>query len=236
MHIIKEFREFCKISSAHGVVYFFSDFSFIVRGCWIVITVVMAIAGLIWVSNVTTEWSKNPTVLVTETISGPIETVQFPSITICNSFDADKWAFMRNLMNLIKFRCNNDQECIETRQARNFAKMNNYGCPPDCNTEFPLMRKTQFNFARDLGPNGNIGWTLGISTIGSRNYRLLEDAIHTLYLNEQDRMVFMVESLRKKLTCKIGNFAFFNHLNVSPRFTDDIIFGDGDNILVKTIN
>lgn len=49
--------------------------------------------------------------------------LQFPTITICNNFTPDKWAFLRNLMNLIKFECNHHEECEVTQEARDFFRL-----------------------------------------------------------------------------------------------------------------
>ena len=64
MKWFQTFKEYCNTATAHGVGYFFSDFPAIIRLLWVIITLVMMTASLIWVSNVTTEWARNPTALV----------------------------------------------------------------------------------------------------------------------------------------------------------------------------
>ena len=173
---------------------------------------------------------------MTETISGPIEDVQFPTITICNSFNADKWAFMRNLMNLIKFKCRNTQDCAKTTEIREFVKWHSNMWDGDA--EFPLSRKVESSFHGDLHPDAfdteDFGWASETTPIGSKNYKLVEDAIKAKYPTEQSRLNFIMGSLKRKLLCRVGNFDFFNSLGVSPRFTNDFIPNDQLDYFVRT--
>ena len=203
-------KDFCNTSSAHGVGYFFSNFSTLSRFFWVLVTFSMAVVCIIWVIHINKQWSNNPIKLVTETVSAPIEDTQFPTITICNNFAADKWAFVKNLANLMKFKCYDDATCAETEPARTlFARERN-------SNAFPL----NFKNLREIV-------TTAVSTDRgkyfyhgrSQNIKMIEAALWKMFSNNNTAIEdFLKDIWVKKMTCKMDNFQFYKLLGVSPRY------------------
>jgi hypothetical protein len=54
--------------------------------------------------------------------SEPVDNIQFPTVTICNDFPADRWAYLRNLMNLIDFKCEEEfsEPCTKAEEIADF--------------------------------------------------------------------------------------------------------------------
>ena len=52
------------------------------------------------------DWEENPTITIVESISHPIEDVDFPTITLCNkSPNPQKWGFLVKLLDRLKIHC-----------------------------------------------------------------------------------------------------------------------------------
>ena len=53
-----------------------------------------------------TEWETNPTINVIETMSYPLEKVDFPTVTLCPvSPDPDRWGFAVKLFDYLEVHC-----------------------------------------------------------------------------------------------------------------------------------
>ena len=71
-------------------------------------------AGL-FINQAFTQWSDNPIITTLETVSAPIEEIQFPTITVCDKKAPDNWGLLEKVLNLLAFECTNDphSNCIE---------------------------------------------------------------------------------------------------------------------------
>ena len=66
-----------------------------------------------------TNWDANPIVQISS-IEAIDSTIDYPAVTICNTFAYDRWGYLRNLLNLAKFLCDGDQDCQKTRKIREY--------------------------------------------------------------------------------------------------------------------
>ena len=56
------------------------------------------------------DWDSEPLRIITS--RAPIdENVDYPAVTICNTFPYDRWGFLRDLLNQAKFLCNGEGDC-----------------------------------------------------------------------------------------------------------------------------
>ena len=113
-----KFREFCSNSSIHGVGYFFGEYPIIARIFWAAITVFMLSMSIVWLRTIAIGWSQYPVTLKTESLAQTIDNDQYPTVTICNTFAPSAWSFMKNLLNLVKFKCTSQEDCEETNDIR----------------------------------------------------------------------------------------------------------------------
>jgi hypothetical protein len=61
----RQVKEFLEASSIHGLAYFAnSDYSYVQRLFWIVVTTIMISIGSAWVNTLRAGWEANPTKLV----------------------------------------------------------------------------------------------------------------------------------------------------------------------------
>ena len=51
--------------------------------------------------------------------------IDFPAITICNTFPVDRWGFLRDILNEAKFLCEGAEDCEDTMQLRRKLKPSN---------------------------------------------------------------------------------------------------------------
>ena len=129
---------------------------------------------------------------------------------------------MRNLMNLVKFKCEDREDCDDTSDIRQFLWSNIK------DKEFPLYRESWSQFAGNV----SISWANGVgSLLGDRasfsaNYHLLQNAIISKFENREEQLHFVIDAIIDKLTCKIGNYGFFRELGVSPRYSNSAAFDD----------
>ena len=63
-------------------------------------------------------WSENPVITTLDSITAPIDDVQFPTITVCSADEPDTWAFLENVLNNVVVECNNPKECAKTNPLR----------------------------------------------------------------------------------------------------------------------
>ena len=122
--MLREGKEYTSYSSLHGLSYFFdTKFHILQRFFWIVITSTMFCVSCFWVERLIRDWDENPTKLVTASSLLQANDSQFPTITICNDFDPDRWGFLRytipeliyiwydilffhrNLLNNLEYQC-----------------------------------------------------------------------------------------------------------------------------------
>ena len=55
-----------------------------------------------------TEWYNDPVITSLDSIAEPIDSLQFPTVTVCRDQSkdpADNWAFLENLLNFLAFKC-----------------------------------------------------------------------------------------------------------------------------------
>jgi hypothetical protein len=117
----KETRAYFSISSVHSFSYFVRDSSFLEKLLWIGTALSMLFVASMLVENAIQDWRNNP--IASTVISGsdvPLSEIQFPTVTICPDYTPNRWGFLRNLLNLLKFQCNSDTECEETEAVRAF--------------------------------------------------------------------------------------------------------------------
>ena len=68
-----------------------------------------------------TQWSDNPVITTLETISAPIDEIQFPTVTVCDQKPADNWGPIEKVLNPLAFECYNpiSNSCKEsTKEIR----------------------------------------------------------------------------------------------------------------------
>ena len=82
--IIKDAKEFSSVTTVHGISYLASsDHSIFSRFFWIV-TVILAIMGTSYqVFSMWNLWGESPVITTLDTISFPIEKIEFPAVTLC---------------------------------------------------------------------------------------------------------------------------------------------------------
>ena len=54
-----------------------------------------------------TQWSQDPVITTLETISAPIDEIQFPTVTVCDQKPADNWGSIEKVLNSLAFQCSN---------------------------------------------------------------------------------------------------------------------------------
>ena len=67
-----------------------------------------------------TQWSEHPVITTLETISAPIDTIQFPTVTVCDQKPADNWGPIEKVLNSLAFECSSPtSNCKEsTKEIR----------------------------------------------------------------------------------------------------------------------
>ena len=73
-------------------------------------------AYMIQLSSIT--WPEHPVITTLDSITAPIDDVQFPTITVCSANQPDTWAFLENVLNNIAVECDNEKYCQKTDQLR----------------------------------------------------------------------------------------------------------------------
>ena len=73
-------------------------------------------AYMIQLSSIT--WSEHPVITTLDSITAPIDDVQFPTITVCSADQPNTWAFLESVLNNIAVECDNDKDCMNTNQLR----------------------------------------------------------------------------------------------------------------------
>ena len=76
-------------------------------------------AGLT-INQAVLQWSNNPAITTLETISAPIEEIQFPTVTVCDNKPPDNWGPLEKVLNSPDFECSNPtSNCTElSKQIR----------------------------------------------------------------------------------------------------------------------
>ena len=68
-----------------------------------------------------TQWSEHPVITTLETISAPIDEIQFPTVTVCDQKPADNWGPIEKMFNSLAFQCSSpiSNNCKEsTKEIR----------------------------------------------------------------------------------------------------------------------
>ena len=95
-----------------------------------------------FISYFRNHWDSAPLSIILS--NAPVDqTVDYPAITICNSFATDRWGFLRDLLNHAKFLCNGEQDCQDTVKLRELLK----GSSPIEGPDY-LSTHFVFNFAK----------------------------------------------------------------------------------------
>ena len=55
------------------------------------------------------EWSEDPVITTLESISAPINEIQFPTVTVCEEVPPDNWALPEKILNLLAFECKREE-------------------------------------------------------------------------------------------------------------------------------
>ena len=113
------FKGYCENTTLHGWAYIPAVNRLVYRLFWFAVIISMFIGGAIIVTNANSNWISSPTISSVESFAEPVQTVQFPTITICPvNGEPDKWGFMRSVLNSFKLYCSNAEECEETVTLR----------------------------------------------------------------------------------------------------------------------
>ena len=77
-------------------------------------------AGIL-INQAFTQWSENPVITTLESISAPIDEIQFPTVTVCDEKPPDNWGLLEKVLNLLAFECSIlTPNCTEsTKEIRN---------------------------------------------------------------------------------------------------------------------
>ena len=77
------------------------------------------------INQAVTQWSDNPVITTLETISAPINDIQFPTVTVCDQKPADNWGPIEKVFNSLAFECSKlTPNCIEsTKEIRKDYKL-----------------------------------------------------------------------------------------------------------------
>ena len=114
-----ELSAFFATSTIHGFVYF-SEYNKLSRLLWLAIVASsFALGGLI-IRDVWQEWLDNPVLTTIESVSYPVQNLDFPTVTICGDSRLDHGAFEANVLDTFAFKCNEqDESCLnETASIR----------------------------------------------------------------------------------------------------------------------
>ena len=65
-----------------------------------------------------TQWSENlPVITTLDTITAPIDEIQFPTVTVCDQKPADNWSPVEKLLNSLAFECHKSSyDCKESSE------------------------------------------------------------------------------------------------------------------------
>ena len=64
------------------------------------------------------DWNENPILMTVETFDSPLQSIEFPAITLCpsNEFQPDNWDLTEKVLNYFKFNCEaGNEDCTEVR-------------------------------------------------------------------------------------------------------------------------
>ena len=82
--IIQDVKEFSSVTTVHGITYLASsDHSICARLFWILTVVLAAIGTSYQVVSIWNLWGSSPVITTLETISYPIDKIEFPAVTLC---------------------------------------------------------------------------------------------------------------------------------------------------------
>ena len=76
------------------------------------------------------DWSENPIITTLDSIAAPINSIQFPTVTVCTDDEpSDNWAFLDKILDPLAFSCTKSksdfdyykiiENCNETEILRN---------------------------------------------------------------------------------------------------------------------
>ena len=76
-------------------------------------------AGIL-INQAFTQWSENPVITTLESISAPIDEIQFPTVTVCDEKPPDNWGLLEKVLNLLAFECSSpSSDCTaSTKEIR----------------------------------------------------------------------------------------------------------------------
>ena len=65
-----------------------------------------------------TQWAEYPVITTLETISAPIDEIQFPTVTVCDQKPPDNWGPLEKVLNSLAFECSGYSNCKESTEIR----------------------------------------------------------------------------------------------------------------------
>ena len=107
-------EQFLESTTVHGFVYLNRRNSICARLFWSgIILTGFSIAGYM-IYNSLIDWETNQTITTLESIATPIQTVQFPTVTVCPHEHSapDNWSFLEKFLNTLNLSDSNLQEDI----------------------------------------------------------------------------------------------------------------------------
>lgn len=91
-----EVKTFLNSTSFHGLAHCIHDaYNNFERIFWMIASAALYILGALQIMNVVSKWQDNPTRLALISATQHVNTVQFPTVTLCSEFSADRWGFAR---------------------------------------------------------------------------------------------------------------------------------------------
>ena len=65
-----------------------------------------------------TQWAEYPVITTLETISAPIDEIQFPTVTVCDQKPPNNWGPLEKVLNSLAFECSGYSNCKESTEIR----------------------------------------------------------------------------------------------------------------------
>ena len=166
-------------------------------------------------------WSDDPVITTLDTITAPIDEVQFPTVTACADSQPDNWAFLENVLNNVALDCHSQEGCLKTKEVRD-----DFGYMLErIGTDFEeYLFIDHFNDSRKL-----VNDMLGLNI---RNFDIVARAILEKTEKKEFKVIDLYGLPAKYFGMKghaIGDF--INHLNESERLSNIYNHGYSDSLL-----
>lgn len=120
--VTTEVKSFFSRSTVHGFSYFCDDSTALEKFFWVLSTTIMFMCAIYLILQANTDWNNHPTTTRPGVTNLQASDIQAPTITICPAFTINRWGFLRNMLNLLKFQCQGQEDCQRTDEIRQFLK------------------------------------------------------------------------------------------------------------------